>query len=60
MILFYVYDMIHLTAAIRLTHGGSSTVHINTQTIHGTTQNLGRVPACAPSLRAIPWQLPYN
>jgi len=47
-----IYDMIYLTA-IRLTPGGSSSVHIYTQTIHITTQNkqyieqqkLGRVRA---------------
>jgi len=32
-----IYDMIYLTA-IGLTPGGSSTVHIYTQTIHRTTQ----------------------
>jgi len=32
-----IYDMIHLLNAIGLTPGGSSTVHIYTQTIHGTT-----------------------
>ena len=32
-----VYDMIYLTA-IRLSHGGSSTVHIYTHTVHRTTQ----------------------
>jgi len=31
-------DMIYLTA-IRLTPGGSSTLHIYTQTIHRTTQS---------------------
>ena len=30
--------MIYLLTAIRLTPGGSSTVHIYTQTVHGTTQ----------------------
>jgi len=30
--------MIYLLTAIGLTPGGSSTVHINTQTIHRTTQ----------------------
>ena len=30
--------LIYLLTAIGLTHGGSSTVHIYTQTIHGTTQ----------------------
>ena len=46
--------MIYLSTAIGLPPGGSSTVHIYTQTIHGTTQNkqyieqhknLGRVRA---------------
>jgi len=32
------YDMIYLLTAIRLPPGGSSTVHIYTQTIHRTTQ----------------------
>jgi len=31
--------MIYMLTAIGLTPGGSSTVHIYTQTIHGTTQN---------------------
>jgi len=31
--------MIYLLTAIWLTPGGSSTVHIYTQTIHRTTQN---------------------
>jgi hypothetical protein len=52
------YDMIYLLTAIRLPPGGSSTVHIYTQTIHRTTQNkqyierhknIGRVRA-VPSL----------
>ena len=33
------YDMIYLLTAIGLSHGGSSTVHIYTQTIHRTIQN---------------------
>ena len=33
-----IYDMIYLLTAIGLTPGGSSTVHIYTQTIHRTTQ----------------------
>jgi len=33
-----VYDMIYLLTAFGLTPGGSSTVHIYTQTIHRTTQ----------------------
>jgi hypothetical protein len=35
----YSYDMIYLLTAIGLTPGGSTTVHIYTQTIHRTTQN---------------------
>ena len=34
-----IYDMIHLLTAIGLSPGGSSTVHIYTQTVHRTTQN---------------------
>ena len=33
------YDMLYLLTAIGLPPGGSSTVHIYTQTIHRTTQN---------------------
>jgi len=33
-----VYGMIYLLTAIGLTPGGSSTVHIYTQTVHRTTQ----------------------
>jgi len=33
-----IYEMIYLLTAIWLTPGGSSTVHIYTQTIHRTTQ----------------------
>jgi len=33
-----IYDTIYLSTAIGLTAGGSSTVHIYTQTIHRTTQ----------------------
>ena len=67
----------HLLTAIGLTTGGSSTVHIHTQTIHRTTQItilVGRLPgirtqSCqtnwksagrAPSLRVMPWHLPYS
>ena len=51
--LYILYDMIYLIV-IGLTPGGSSTVRIYTQTIHGTTQNkqyieqhknFGRVPS---------------
>jgi len=34
-----LYDVIYLLTAIGLTPGGSSTVHIYTQTLHRTTQN---------------------
>jgi len=37
------YDMIHLLTALGLTPGGSSAVHIYTQTVHRTTQ-LNRIP----------------
>jgi len=33
------YDMIYLLTAIVLPPGGSSTVHVYTQTIHRTTQS---------------------
>jgi len=33
-----IYDMIYSLTAIGLTPGGSSTVHIYTQTVHRTTQ----------------------
>jgi hypothetical protein len=43
MLLYFVeriwYDMIYFLTAIGLPPGGSSTVHIYTQTIHRTTQN---------------------
>jgi len=35
--------MIYLLTAIGLSPGGSSTIHIYTQTIHRTTQQFGRV-----------------
>ena len=38
-LLIHSYDMIYLLTAIGLTPGGSSTVHIYTQTLHRTTQN---------------------
>jgi len=36
--MFEVYDMIYLLTAFVLTPGGSSTVHIYTQTVHRTIQ----------------------
>ena len=40
-----IYDMIYLLTAIGLPPGGSSTVHIYTQTIHERHKNLGGVQA---------------
>jgi hypothetical protein len=34
-----IYDMVHLLTAIGLPPGGSSTVHIYTQTMHRKTKN---------------------
>jgi len=63
--------MTYLLTAIGLTPGGSSTVHIYTQTVHRTTQlttihrttqlttNWEECWLC-PSLRVIPWHLPYG
>jgi len=62
--------MIYLVA-IGLPPGGSSTVHIYTQTIHRKTQSaqkyikqhnslIRKSAGRAPSLRGIPWHLPYN
>jgi hypothetical protein len=59
-------SMIYLLTAVGLSPGGSSTVHIYTQTIHITIQNnqyieqhnnwsAGRAPSCL----VIPWHLPY-
>ena len=41
------YDMIYLTA-IGLTPGGSSTVHIYTQTMHRTTHITTNMEECGP------------
>ena len=38
-LVIFIYDTICLLTAIGLTPGGSSTVHIYTQTVHRTTQN---------------------
>jgi len=61
--------MIYLTA-VGLPPYGSSTVHIYTQTIHRTTQHkqyieqhislIRKSADHAPSLRGIPWHLPYK
>jgi uncharacterized integral membrane protein len=61
--------MIYLLTAIGLSPGGSSTVHIYTQTIHRTTQItteqnkyklMWKSADRAPSLRVLPCHLPYN
>ena len=60
--------MIYLSTGIGLLPGGSSTVHIYTQTIHRTTQKyllrtaqqFWKLAGRAPSWRVIPWHLPYN
>jgi len=52
--------LIYLLTAIGLSLGASSTVHIYTQTIHRTTQQFWKSAGRAPSLRVIPWHLPYN
>jgi len=62
--------MIYLTS-IGLAPCGSSTVYIYTQTIHRTTQSTQTIiekhnllirnsADRAPSLRGVPWHLPYN
>jgi hypothetical protein len=56
----YIWYDIYLLTAVGLTPGGSSTVHIYTQTIHRTTQLIWKSAGCAPSLRVIPWHLPYK
>ena len=40
--------MIYLLTAIGLTPGGSSTVHIYTQTVHRTTQITTNLEECGP------------
>ena len=52
--------LIYSLIAIGLTPSGSSTVHIYTQTIHRLTQKVWKSVGRAPSLRVIPWHLPYN
>ena len=63
------YDMIYLLTAIGLSPGGSSAVHIYTQTVHRTintkkvhrtTQQFWKSAGRAPSWRVTPWHLPYN
>ena len=59
--------MIYLLTAIGLSPGGSSTVHIYTQTVQRTIQNKQCIEQHnwksadrAPSWLVIPWHLPYN
>jgi len=63
--------MIYLLTAIGLTPGGSSTVHIypqkyieqhnrHKQYIGQQNSLIGKNADRAPSLRGIPWHLPYN
>ena len=60
--------MIYLLSAIGLSTGGSSTVHIYTQTIHRTIQNKQYIEQHNNWMNAgrslswlvIPWHLPYN
>jgi len=50
-----------LLTAVGLTTGGSTTVHIYTKTIHGTTQLVwGKMRAVPRLYEFIPWHLPYN
>ena len=64
-----IYDMIYLSTAIGLSPGGSSTVHIYTQTIHRTTQRktihrttqqFWKSAGRAPSWLVILWHWRYN
>jgi len=52
--------MIYMLTGIALTPGGSSTVHIYTETIHRTTQLTGKSAGRASSLQVLLWHLPYN
>jgi hypothetical protein len=38
----------------------NNTGNVTKQTTHRTTQKYGRVTGRAPSLRVLPWHLPYN
>jgi uncharacterized integral membrane protein len=61
-------NTIYFLIAIGLSPGGSSTVHIYTQTVHRTIQNKQYIEqhnnwksaGRAPSWLVIPWHLPYN
>jgi len=48
-------------AVVQYTHlHTNSTQNDTKQTIHRTTQKLGRGAGRAPSLRVLPWHLAYN
>jgi hypothetical protein len=61
---YMIYNRIYFLTAIGLTPGGSSTIHIHTQTIHRTTQStqtihrttqlIRKSAGRAPSLQVIP------
>jgi hypothetical protein len=54
------YDMIYLLTAIGLSPGGSTHLHTNT-TQKNTNNNQTTLSAVrAPSLRVLPWHLPYD
>ena len=63
-----VMILIYLLTAIGLPPGGSSTVHIYTQTRHRTIQNKQYIEqhnnwksaGRSPSWLVLPWHLPYN
>jgi predicted S18 family serine protease len=48
-----IYDMIYFLTAIGLTPGGSSTVHIYTQTVHRTTQSTQTIHRTTQSTQTI-------
>jgi len=58
--------VLNVLTAIGLTPGGSSTIHIYTETVHRTTPLTTRITinnlivGRDPSLWVIPWHLPYN
>jgi len=54
---YKLYDIIYLLTGIGLTRGGSSTVHIYTQTIHRTTQLIWE--ECGPCPVFASYTLPF-
>ena len=53
-IVYGIYDMIYLLTAVGLTLGGSSTIHIYTQTIHRTTQSTQTIHRTIQLVRTVP------